>query len=120
MKKALLVAAALAVGGLTPTHASDSNTGSPLAVQVAQTLTKEQQAKLEALYAEAGAAAAGKSEAERQDIFRAYMPKVTELVAPGTQQTNYASARASNDLLAQAERQLAVALGYDGAIDFYP
>lgn len=88
--------------------------------QLAQSVTAAQQQALDKIYAEAEAAAQGKSEAERKDLFRATMPRVIEVLRPGARSTAYAKLFAESAELRAARADLGIRMGFGGAIDFYP
>jgi len=110
-----LFAAFLALSS-APTRAADL-AGSP---QLAQSVTTAQQQALDKIYAEAEAAALGKSEAERKELFSATMPRVIEVLRPGARSTAYAKLFAESAELRAARADLGIRMGFGGEIDFYP
>ena len=88
--------------------------------QFAQSVTAAQQQALDQIYAEAAAAAQGKSEAERKELFRATMPRVIEVLQPGARSSAYAKLFAESAALRTARADLGIRMGFGGDIDFYP
>jgi hypothetical protein len=93
----------------------------PAPGQAADDVTAAQQQELDKIYAEAAAAGQGKTRQERLAIYRQAMPRIIEVLQPGTASGSYARVIADTPAIRTAQKSLAAGLfGGNGDVPFYP
>lgn len=114
MRTLIAACAALVILVATLAHA-------PAPSQAADDVTAAQEQELDKIYAEAAAAGQGKTRQERMAIYRQAMPKIIEVLQPGTASGSYARVIADTPSIRTAQKTLAVGLfGTNGDVPFYP
>ncbi len=88
--------------------------------QAADDVTAAQQQELDKIYAEAAAAGQGKTRQERMTIYRQAMPRIIEVLQPGTASGSYARVIADTPSIRMAQKTLAAGLFDSGDVPFYP